>query len=54
MLKVVWGIYYCLKFGFDKPTTYKKKPKKSAEGAGLSDWGEREYTYTGLRDEIEN
>lgn len=53
MLKVVRGIYYGLKFGFDKPTTYKKKPKKSAEGAGLSDWGEREYTYTGLRDEIE-
>lgn len=49
LLKVVRGIYYGLKFGFDSKPQRKKK-----SAAGLSDWGEKEYTYTGLRDEIEN
>lgn len=51
LLKVVRGIYYGLKFGFDsKP---QRRGKKKA-AAGLSDYGKQEYNYTELRHEMEN
>lgn len=49
LLKVVRGIYYGLKFGFDSKPQRKKK-----SAAGLSDYGKQEYNYTELRHEMEN
>lgn len=48
ILKVVRGIYYGLKFGFDSQSNAKKK------ASGVSDYGKQRYSYTGLRNEIEN
>ena len=49
LLKVVRGIYYGLKFGFDS-----KPQRKQKSAAGLSDYGKQEYNYTELRHEMEN
>lgn len=54
ILKVVRGIYYGLKFGFDQPTQ-----KKKSKGAGLSDGikngiTKQKYTYNQMKNEIEN
>lgn len=59
LLKVVRGIYYGLKFGFDSRPQRKGKKRTSDEGkkkaaAGLSDYGKQEYNYTELRHEIED
>lgn len=50
LLKVVRGIYYGLKFGFDSRPQRKGKKKAAA---GLSDYGKQEYNYTELRHEME-
>lgn len=55
ILKVVRGIYYGLKYGFDQTTPARKtKKNKDTSGAGLADYKPRQFTYTGLRDEMEN
>lgn len=55
LLKVVRGIYYGLKYGFDQTTPARKtKKNKDTSGAGLADHKPRQFTYTGLRDEMEN
>lgn len=54
LLKVVRGIYYGLKYGFDQTTPARKtKKNKDTSGAGLADHKPKQFTYTGLRDEIE-
>lgn len=59
LLKVVRGIYYGLKYGFNQQTPERKKnvigKKASGFGSGLADepGKNRYYTYTGLRDEME-
>ena len=57
LLKVVRGIYYGLKYGFNQQTPERKKNVvgKKGSGAGLADepGKNRYYTYTGLRDEME-
>lgn len=48
LIKAVRGIYYGLKYGFDKPT-----PKK--KGSGLADYtNKNDYTYTEMKKEIES
>lgn len=55
LLKVVRGIYYGLKYGFDQTTSVRKnKKEKDTSGAGLADYKPRQFTYTGLRKEIES
>ncbi len=55
LLKVVRGIYYGLKYGFDQTTPARKtKKNKDTSGAGLADYKPRQFSYTGLRDEMEN
>lgn len=67
LIKAVRGIYFGLKYGFDKQTPQKKAsglqecgrdyPRhyfKNFKASGLADYGKDEYTYTGLKDEIEN
>lgn len=54
LLKVVRGIYYGLKYGFDQTIPARKiKKNKDTSGAGLADYKPRQFTYTGLRDEME-
>lgn len=63
LLKVVRGIYYGLKYGFNQSTPEKKKKNKAAGAerldtelaAGLADepGKNKYYTYTGLRNEFE-
>lgn len=55
LLKVVRGIYYGLKYGFNQQTSERKKNVVGRKASGLADEPDknRYYTYTGLRDEIE-
>jgi hypothetical protein len=53
LIKAVRGIYYGLKYGFDKPTPKKKASGLDNEGAGLADYGKNKYTYSQLRKEVE-
>lgn len=48
LIKAVRGIYYGLKYGFDKPSA----PRKN-KGSGLADYGKNEYSFSELRREIE-
>lgn len=59
LLKVVRGIYYGLKYGFNQQTPERKKnvigKRASGFGSGLADepGKNKYYTYTGLRNEME-
>ena len=48
LIKAVRGIYYGLKYGFDKSSA----PRKN-KGSGLADYGKDEYSFTELRREME-
>ena len=55
LLKVVRGIYYGLKYGFNQQTPERKKDKIGRKASGLADepGKDKKYNYTDLRDEIE-
>ena len=55
LLKVVRGIYYGLKYGFNQQTPERKKDKIGRKASGLADepGKNKYYTYTGLRNEME-
>lgn len=66
LIKAVRGIYYGLKYGFDKPTAPRKNkgsglspsmyPRhlyRNLKASGLADYGKDEYNFTELRREIE-
>ena len=52
LLKVVRGIYYGLKYGFDAKTPIRRKKKDT--GAGLADFKPKYFNYTELRHEMED
>ena len=53
LLKVVRGIYYGLKYGFNQSTPERKKKNKAAAGLADEPGKNKYYTYTGLRNEFE-
>lgn len=53
LLKVVRGIYYGLKYGFNQLTSERKKKNKAAAGLADEPGKNKYYTYTGLRNEFE-
>ena len=48
ILRATRGIYYTIKFGDSRPSTTPK-----TKGAGLADYGKKNYNYTDLKDEME-
>ena len=49
LIKSVRGIYFGLKYGFDKQTPHTRK-----KGSGIADYGKEKYTYSSLKDEVES